>query len=215
MSGPIRGIDASLFQNVIDWAAVKESGLVQFAYARATDGASFCDPEFSRNHDTARERNLPFGAYHFWRFDDDPAAQARNFLARTHDAGRFGTLLPMADVEEESFQYVVPPVLDAIARLARFIFIVEGALRAPASTAEPKMLLYTNYDTWQRFFTNTAAFRTQPLWLAQTENPADGLYGGWTTYAIWQDGTTTVPGIAGPVDYDTLAPGMDLQRLAR
>ncbi|MHB8406457.1 MAG: glycoside hydrolase family 25 protein [Gammaproteobacteria bacterium] len=204
----IRGFDGSMFQNVIDWAAVKASGLAQFAYARASYGADYVDPDFARNHDVARERSIPIGSYHFWLYDQSPQSQVAKFLALTKEAGRLGTLLPMIDVEEGSFT-IVPSVGRAIEALRAVIDPIKAA-------AGPKpIILYTNYDTWQRFFANTSAFNDCLLWLAQTENPADGLYGGWPKYAIWQDGTTTIPGITGAVDYDTLAPGLTLADIAR
>ncbi len=203
----VRGFDASVFQSVIDWAAVRASGHGQFAYARATQGISYNDPTFARNHDIAKLRSIPIGAYHFWMFADDPEAQAEHFLAQTYRDGRFGENLPMVDIEEGSFTGV-PSVTVASAALARFLSPIEAVLGK-------KMIRYTNYDTWQRFFGNTSAFADGPLWLAQTENPADGLYGGWSKYAIWQDGTTTIPGITGAVDYDTLAPGLILADIAR
>lgn len=191
-----QGIDGSQFQAVIDWAAVKESGKVDFAYARASYGASYTDPDFARNHDIAKERGIPFGAYHFWRFDADASAQANLFLSLTEKAGRLGTLLPMVDVEEGSFTGV-PQVADVIAAVRAFIAPVEAVLGK-------KMLLYTNYDTWQRYLANSHAFAANPLWLAQTENPDYGLYGGWPSWTLWQDSTMTVPGITGPVDRDIL-----------
>ncbi len=203
----IRGFDASIFQNVIDWAAVKASGHGKFAYARATYGANYPDPTYIRNHDVARERSIPIGGYHFWLYNDTPEKQVELFLGRTLNVGRLGTNLPMVDVEEGSFSSV-PEVSAVIAALRAYIDPIKAAVGKP-------FLLYTNYDTWQRYFANTSAFNDCLLWLAQSENPADGLYGGWTSYAIWQDGTTTIPGITGAVDYDTLAPGLTLADIAR
>ena len=202
-----QGFDASYFQSVIDWAAVKASGKAQFAYARATQGISYTDPTFRRNHDTAKLREIPIGAYHFWMFADDPEAQAEHFLSQTYRAGRFGENLPMVDVEEGSF-VGIPTVAAACTALARFLSPIEAILGK-------KMIRYTNYDTWQRFFGNTSAFSDGPLWLAQTENPASGLYGGWKDYLLWQDGTTEIPGITGAVDYDTLNPARPLADLTR
>jgi len=192
----LQGIDGSQFQAVIDWAAVKQSGQVNFAYARASYGANYADPDFTRNHDIAKLREIPLGAYHFWLYADDPIVQANFFLSLTHQAGRFGPNIPMIDIEEGSFTGV-PQVADAIAAIKAFLAPIEAILAK-------KMLLYTNYDTWQRYLANTSAFSENPLWLAQTENPADGLYGGWQKYALWQDATIVVPGISGPVDRDLL-----------
>lgn len=204
MSNPIYGIDASTFQRVIDWGAVKQSGKVQFAFARATDGSTYVDDQFERNHDVAKERGIPIGAYHFFRYGDDPVVQAKAFLEVTK--GRLGTLLPMIDVEEQSFAST-PILADAIHKISAFVQVIEGI-------SKRKMLLYTNYDTWQRFMQNTDAFAGHPLWLAQTESPDDGLFGGWSDWMLWQDSTIVCPGIEGGVDFDILNPRHTLQEIS-
>lgn len=204
----IRGIDASQFQNVVDWEAVKDSGSVQFAYARATDGPFYNDPEFARNHDIARARQLPFGAYHFFRFNADPIVQARHFVAQTFSVGRLGTALPMVDIEEASFPAPLDLALVQIA-ISNFVHTLLGL------TGVRTMLLYTNFDTWQKYLGNAKRFANLPLWLAQTVNPNEGLFGGWTDWLLWQDSTTTVPGITGPVDLDLLNPAHKLEDILR
>lgn len=204
----IRGIDASTFQNVIDWAAVKQSGQVQFAWARATDGPFYTDDTFVRNHDVAREREIPLGAYHFFRFNADAVVQARHFVAATFSAGRLGNALPMIDVEEESFATAIDQHLAEVA-IGNFLHTVIGL------TGVRTMLLYTNYDTWTKYMGNSKRFADLPLWLAQTANPITGLFGAWTDWMLWQDSTTTVPGIDGPVDLDLLNPAHKLEDILR
>lgn len=204
----VRGVDASTFQNVIDWAAVKQSGQVQFAWARATDGPFYVDDEFARNHDIARERAIPIGSYHFFRFNADPIVQARHFVATSFTAGRLGNCLPMIDVEEESF---VTPLDQSLAEtaIANFVHTVMGL------THVRSMLLYTNWDTWTKHLGNSKRFANLPLWLAQTVDPGTGLFGGWKDWLLWQDSTTTVPGINGAVDLDLLNPKHALEDILR
>ena len=59
----IPGIDVSHYQGTIDWAKVKASG-VQFAYIKATQGASFVDPKLAENVEGAASVEIPIGLYH-------------------------------------------------------------------------------------------------------------------------------------------------------
>lgn len=67
--GPYHGIDVSVYQGVIDWAAVKESG-VDFAIIRAltwsnTVGYYVIDPNFEYNVREAKANGIAVGAYLF------------------------------------------------------------------------------------------------------------------------------------------------------
>ena len=59
------GIDVSYHQGMIDWQAVKETGLVKFAIIRAGFGryANQKDPMFERNFYGAKVAEIPVGAY--------------------------------------------------------------------------------------------------------------------------------------------------------
>ena len=67
-----RGIDVSLFQRSIDWAAVRASGIA-FAMIKATQGRSernaqvclFTDPYFTENIAGAAANGLKIGVYHY------------------------------------------------------------------------------------------------------------------------------------------------------
>jgi lysozyme len=75
----IQGIDVSDHQGTVDWNAVRQTGMV-FAFIKATDGITWTDPDFATNWSGATAANLLRGAYHFYETDDDPTAQAQNFL---------------------------------------------------------------------------------------------------------------------------------------
>lgn len=59
------GIDVSYHQGLINWQAVKETGLVKFAIIRAGYGrfAYQKDPNFERNYAGAKVAGIPVGAY--------------------------------------------------------------------------------------------------------------------------------------------------------
>jgi len=77
----IRGIDVSGWQGTVDWGAVRRSGRL-FAFAKATEGATFVDDTFARNRQGMAASGLTLrGFYHFARPDrNTPAAEASHFL---------------------------------------------------------------------------------------------------------------------------------------
>lgn len=82
MTAGARGIDVSSWQHPagepIDWHAVRDSG-VTFAIVKATQGADYANPWFSRDTEDAFAAGLLVGAYHFYIASVDPLTQATNF----------------------------------------------------------------------------------------------------------------------------------------
>ena len=73
-AGPI-GPDVSHYQGAINWPAVKSAG-VGFAIAKATEGASYVDPQFKANWDGMKSAGVRVrGAYHFGHPNTDAVAQ--------------------------------------------------------------------------------------------------------------------------------------------
>lgn len=199
MSDPVYGIDVSYANGNINWDDAHASGRFSFVYNRATYGANPADddgPIFVRNHDECRRLNIPVGAYHFYRFSSGASAQANHFLQASY--GRLGTLLPMVDIEEQSFD-AIPSMTAAISSISTVLHTIEAKVGK-------RPIIYTNYDTWYKYLQNTDAFAGHQLWLAQTLSPDTGLYGGWKDWLIWQDRTIRVPGISNLVDFDILNP---------
>ena len=77
----IPGIDVSHYQGTIDWAKVKASG-VQFAYIKATQGASFVDPKLAENVEGAASVEIPIGLYHVF-VANSGEEQEQNWLKAT------------------------------------------------------------------------------------------------------------------------------------
>ena len=73
------GIDVSHYQGTVDWVKVKATGIT-FAYAKATDGNTYTDPQFHTNWQGMRAAGILRGAYHFYETNDDPVTQANNFI---------------------------------------------------------------------------------------------------------------------------------------
>lgn len=195
----IGGIDISSWQENIDWASVPTS-TVKFVFAKATEGTDYYSNQFQKQHDGAKSRKIPFGAYHYL----DPAAdgkdQAEYFLEATD--GYEGQLLPALDIEEAAGQ-----TADQI------ITCVEDFTAAVDATLEGKRtIIYTYLSFWQNTLGGSSDFSGHPLWVAQY--PVRYKAGlkpktpkGWSSAVLWQYADTgDVPGITGI----TTSPDMDL-----
>lgn len=76
---PVRGIDISHHQDVIDWDVLERSNL-DFAFIKATEGGDHKDTKFHHNWQRAREIGIVTGAYHFFTFCKTGLEQAQNFM---------------------------------------------------------------------------------------------------------------------------------------
>jgi GH25 family lysozyme M1 (1,4-beta-N-acetylmuramidase) len=73
------GIDVSSIQGGINWASVRGCG-VQWAFAKASEGVSYKDPNFARNMSGGKAAGMPMGAYHFAHAEANcPSAEANYF----------------------------------------------------------------------------------------------------------------------------------------
>lgn len=181
------GIDVSDFQGRVDWQTVAKSGVV-FAFAKATEGATFVADTFATNWAGMKTAGLVRGAYHFFRPTKDPIAQANLFLRTAKTA--IGDLPPVLDVE----------VSDGVSaselnrRVAQWLKVVETATKRQA-------IIYTSLGFWEAGLNNSDAFRGHPLWIAQYGVNAPELPGNWSQWTFWQySDTGRVAGVAGGVD---------------
>ena len=182
---PVRGIDVSHHQGVIDWQRVKASGQT-FAFIKATEGADFRDTRFSQNWQLARQHGLVTGAYHFFTFCSPGLAQAENFLAV---APLEAPLLPLAVDVEFTGNCVGWESVDEIRReLRAFVELVEQRVgHSP--------LLYTTEDVRRELVPvelHGHGYWVRSLW----GQPSDDI-----AWQFWQySDTGRVPGISGQVD---------------
>src|SRR4030042_5585010 len=119
----IPGIDVSHWQNDIDWAEVKRSG-VRFAFIKATEFPDkrttlFVDNKFKVNSEGAQATGIHWSAYHFFRTHIDPILQAKVFC---ETVGEFSSLPPVMDLEVagskgERLNYKVRQFLEKVEKL--------------------------------------------------------------------------------------------------
>ncbi|HJR44380.1 MAG TPA: GH25 family lysozyme [Actinomycetota bacterium] len=208
---PMLGIDVSHHQGSVDWVQVADSGHV-YAFHKATEGATFVDPNYEQNRAGAGAAGIAFGAYHFAFAQGDTLAAARadavseanHFLAIADPAP--GDLVPVLDLEKNPQN--MPP--------ARLIAWTQAWLDIVNSTLNVRPLIYTNPNFWANHLNDTTTFADQgfPLWIAHYTSaasprlPASDWSGrGW---AFWQwTSCASIPGISGCVDENRYE-GVDL-----
>lgn len=179
---PVRGIDISAHNGVVDFQAVRASG-VEFVLVKATEGNGFKDSRFVDNVREARRAGLKVGAYHFFRFDVPGVTQAINFM---HSVRGRKLDLPLAvDFEEWTNPSSMPD--DTVsARL-------DEMLRRLQCNGY-NVLIYTNKDGYERFV--KGRFNDYPLWLCSFSRIDES--GDWVLWQYSHRGE--VPGVDGYVD---------------
>jgi len=202
MSVQVQGIDVSHLQQTIDWIQVQQAGKA-FAFMKATDGITWTDPLFMTNWSGATAAGLLRGAYHFYETNDDPTAQAENFLNAVQLAP--GDLPPVVDIEAIKGGTSASQV---VKDLQTWLDVVEQATgRIP--------MIYTDSGFWSSL--GTSAFGHYPLWIAEYGVQSPKLPSGWASWNFWQFSESgTVAGVSTTVDldvfYGTLA---ELEALAQ
>ncbi len=181
----IRGFDVSHLDGEVDWGKVVAGGYA-FVFVKATEGDDFVDPQLHTNLDGARKSGIPVGAYHFYRTNDDPEVQARNFIENT--PLKEGDLAPVVDIE------VVTPGSSPgwLDDLRRFLQTLEQHYRVVP-------IIYTSPHFWNSYGNDT--FGKHPLWIAEYGVDQPAIPAGFDHWTWWQfSDDHSIAGIPSPVD---------------
>ncbi|MBE8949901.1 MAG: glycosyl hydrolase family 25 [Quinella sp. 3Q1] len=97
----MKGIDVSIYNDFIDWRAVKDAG-IDFAICRTGYGKSGFDDSFQRNVHDAHDAGLICGAYHYsYALTPQDAITEALFCKRIiHEAGVLLELPVFFDMED-------------------------------------------------------------------------------------------------------------------
>lgn len=182
----IKGIDVSHFEGSIDWEKVKQAGFV-FAFAKASQGASFKDGTFQNHRILAKKAGLLFGAYHFFDSAADVASQLRNFIAVVGSIPP-GELQPQLDLEPVN--KAAPQVLGWPARgvASNLADAIDAALGV-------KMGVYGD-ASFLGEVPSDSPLAGRKLWVAQYGVESPKLPPAWPSYFMWQRSESeSVPGV--------------------
>ncbi|MBO7608833.1 MAG: hypothetical protein J6S96_01345 [Muribaculaceae bacterium] len=181
---PVKGIDVSGHNTVTDWNKVASSGIT-FVFIKASEGASYKNPLFSKQFDGARSAGLKVGCYHFFRKNRDGVSQASHFLATL---GNRHTDLPLVvDVED----WDNDKNIDNTTTCQR--------LKDMVSTLERhghKVMIYTNGNGYKTYY--KPLFEGYDLWLSSFNSPETMISHNHIIqqYSHWG----SIDGIKGDVD---------------
>jgi lysozyme len=206
----LKGIDISHWDGTIDWNKVGNHP-ISFVIAKATQGQTFNDPNYSGYRTGAAGQRIAFTAFHFADPDtslNDATIQADHFVKTA--ALRSGNLIPALDLEWYNGLTV-----------GQLVQWVKDWLREVSVLMGVKPMIYTNASFWSTRMGNTTWFAThgyKSLWIASWTTthppivPANNWGGhGWTFWQ-WTD-CGSVAGISGCVDRDRYN-GTDLTPVA-
>lgn len=188
---PVRGIDVSHHQGRIDWPQVARDLPGGFAFIKASEGATFQDPDFRTNWQAAGEAHVARGAYHFFTLCRDGVDQARNFLAQF--AGQRGDLPVAIDLEFGGNCGAKPDKAELARELSAFVAAVRKFDDRPP-------VFYLTPEFHDAYFTAPEqAYPDHRLWIRSVFGaPSQAACTGWTFWQYAANGR--VRGIAGPVD---------------
>lgn len=182
----VHGIDVSHYQAQINWDTISQQN-ISFAFVKATEGATHVDTLFSHNWTEMDRVGLKRGAYHFFRPQTSPVAQAQNFIEQVKMND--GDLPPVLDVE----------VRDDMSK-RRLIDAVRTWLIIVETRYDIKPIIYTNIKFYNRYL--AGHFNEYPVWIARYNTREPRLVGG-REWDFWQYGNKgLIEGIDGFVDFN-------------
>lgn len=197
----LKGIDVSEFNGVIDWAAVKASGKVDFAIIRSglgwTDGdiALRRDKRFIENIRGCEENGIPYGIYHYsYCLKPENARKEAQYVVRLlKDAGAKPLYPIWLDLEDNA---QIPLGKTALTRLA-----------ADWLDEIEKAGYYTGIYSYRSFFEqylDMNKLAKYDVWLAEVDVAAPKYRGA---YGMWQySWKGVISGISENVDLDYAYP---------
>jgi lysozyme len=186
---PVKGIDVSHYQAVINWNHIAEAG-INFVFVKATEGLSLRDKLFNRNWERIKRVGIRRGAYHFFRPTISAERQANHFSESV--ALEMGDLPPVLDVE----------VLDGVSK-RELLNGVHAWLVHTEMEYGVKPIIYSNQDFYNKYLKNE--FREYPLWIARysLREPKLKDKSVWTFWQFTNSGK--IKGIEGRTDFNVFS----------
>jgi GH25 family lysozyme M1 (1,4-beta-N-acetylmuramidase) len=182
---PVTGIDVSGYQPGINWGAVAGAG-ARFAYAKATEGTGYLNPEFGRQYNGAKGVGLYAGAYDFGRPDQrSGTSEADFFLAHAAYADDGRTLPPMLDIEWPWNGSGVTDTCYHLSPSQMVSWIRDFVTEVRVRTGQPAMI-YTATSWWNQCTGANGSFGANPLFIANYNGSPGTLPPGWSTWTMWQ-----------------------------
>ena len=186
----IQGMDVSSHQGNVDWTRAWSLGS-RFAYAKATEGTTYKNPNFNQQYNGSYNVGMTRGAYHFALPNVSSAVAQANYFVNNGGGwsadGR--TLPPLLDIEYNPYPSLGNTCYN-MSSGAMVNWIRDFSNQVKALTGRAPMI-YTTTDWWERCTGNSSAFRDNPLHIANyNEVGAGRLPASWSVYSVWQYSST-------------------------
>lgn len=201
----VRGLDVSHYQAQIDWVTLKSMKVgrdsLTFVFIKATEGEDYTDNFFEENWSESKKVGFLQGAYHYYRPNAEPIAQAHHFIK--HVPNDKNMLPPVLDIEERGD-------LDMellLRNLQTWLDIVQNHYKKTP-------IIYSNRNFYTYFLKNKFQ-KKYPVWIAQykdlNEKPLEE-----TDWVFWQHSAEAqANGIAPKVDLNVFRGSFqELKKLA-
>jgi GH25 family lysozyme M1 (1,4-beta-N-acetylmuramidase) len=200
----ILGVDVSSYQGTPTWSSVRNTSTKLFAWAKATEGTTIADADFTYNETNGTTAKVVMGAYHFAHPETNTAtAEANYFVSIAGSYIKAGNLPPALDLED-------PPsgtALTSYFTSSALVAWVQAWMTAVQNATGVKPILYTTGSIANYLGTSLTSY---PLWTADpdgspTATPSGTYLGSWPTWTFKQySWNVTVSGItSGGVDGDS------------
>ncbi len=184
------GIDVSEYQGDIDWETLVDKNKIDFAFVRATAGSDTKDRNFSENWRQLKKYNVPRGAYHYYRPNENSTDQANLFIKTV--VVEKGDFVPVLDIEKYSKVQSITSLKNG---LLNWLSIVEAHYGVVP-------IIYTYSNFYEKVITGDKRFKKYPIWIAhysEKENPKK-LPSDWVFWQFCEEGR--LEGIETYVDID-------------
>jgi len=181
------GIDVSAYQGDINWASVAPS--IDFAYAKATEGTYYTNPDFTNQYVGPYDYGVIRGSYHFGIPPNSSGqAQADYFIGHGGGWSGDGKTLPGAlDIEYNPYPSSYGNECYDFTR-SQMVTWLSNFINEYAYREHVYPVIYTTTDWWSTCTGNYGGFASNdPLWIANYSASGGGtLPSGWGYYTFWQ-----------------------------
>ncbi len=202
------GGDVSDYQGgSINWSSAKSSDSISFAWAKATEGLTVNDSDFTVNEANAKTAGVLIGAYHFAHPETHVGlagadSEAAHFwsIAKNYITNGGAYLMPMLDMETALTNTPTYTSITLSQWVNRWCFDIVNAAASNGVAVKP--VIYTGISYSQTYLNSTVT--NWPLWMANwpaSPNPQTGApssNGPWPTWTVWQYSDSN--SVAGPAN---------------
>jgi lysozyme len=157
-SYPLLGIDVSHYQGDINWNQVSDMNVqndsIQFAYIKATEGATVFDDKAEYNIKNSRLNGIDAGFYHYFHPKTSAVKQADFFIDKAFNFNY--SLKPAIDIEVDEGL----PSDELIDSVLSFMNRIEDRIGE-------RPIIYTYANFYDTHFKSSTKLNTELFWIAQ------------------------------------------------